>query len=424
MTQSLTLLIPSNWPAARRDCPWLLRDARGQLVQQGCSEPAHWPLRGKTDGLSGEAKNPGAQLEALACHLVLCGEQVAGHAVALPKTALGRSPEVLAAALEDCLLEEADGLQFAVLPEPAKGHASAAENASVGVISRQRLATICEMLKALGLQPRSAWPLSLCLPAHSAALIDNELTVPGPDGGFITLNIDADLGDWLDALAGEGCEFPLRCCQPGPNLNPEAAAQLAQLSAGRLEIIGQKTPLTVPNGAGFMYGDLAPPRAPMALARDFKTTLRLASGFSLLLIGLVTLQWGWLSWQAKNYRQTIESSFRSVSPQGAMVDPLLQMRRQVDSARHAAGQLSGGDFLNLLDALAALPANQAAISELSFENARLRVSGELGDQDLQALKLRCRKLGLTLSVLAQDKVAAGQRIDLEIAEASGLGAKR
>jgi type II secretory pathway component PulL len=151
--------------------------------------------------------------------------------------------------------------------------------------------------------------------------------------------------------------------------------------------------------------------------------IQLAGGFTLLLIGLATLQWGWLSWQAKNYRQAIESSFRSVSPQGAMVDPLLQMRRQVDSARHAAGQLSGGDFLHLLDALAELPANQATISELSFENARLRVSGELGDQDLQALQQRSRKLGLTLSVHTQDQAAGGQRVDLEIAEASGLGTK-
>jgi general secretion pathway protein L len=423
MTQSLTLLIPSNWPTERRDCPWLLHDARGQLVQQGCSEPAHWPLRGKAAGLPVAPKDPSAPDQPLACHLVLCGEQVAGHAVALPKTALGRSPEVLAAALEDSLLEEASELQFAVLPEPPKGLGSTPDRASVGVISRQRLATICDMLKALGLQPRSAWPLSLCLPAHSAALIDDELTLPGPGGGFVTLNLNADLGGWLDALAHEGREFPLHCCQPGANLSPETAAQLAQLSAGRLQIIEPKTPLTVPQGPGFLYGDLAPPRAPMALARDFKTAIQLAGGFTLLLVGLATLQWGWLSWQAKNYRQAIESSFRSVSPQGAMVDPLLQMRRQVDSARHAAGQLSGGDFLHLLDALAELPANQATISELSFENARLRVSGELGDQDLQALQQRSRKLGLTLSVHTQDQAAGGQRVDLEIAEASGSGTK-
>lgn len=156
MTQSLTLLILSNWPTERRDCPWLLHDAHGQLVQKGCSEPAHWPLRGKAVGLPIEAKNQSAPDQPLACHLVLCGEQVAGHAVALPKTALGRSPEVLAAALEDSLLEQAGELQFAVLPVPPKSLASTPDSASVGVISRQRLTAICEMLKPLGLQPRSA----------------------------------------------------------------------------------------------------------------------------------------------------------------------------------------------------------------------------------------------------------------------------
>ncbi|MDD2742362.1 MAG: type II secretion system protein GspL [Rhodocyclaceae bacterium] len=415
MNPSLTLFIPSDWPAQRRDCSWLLRDARGQLLQQGCSEPAHWPLPASSAGQAQATNNPPAQHEPLACHLVLCGEQVAGHAVALPKSALGRSPEVVAAALEDSLLDDANNLQFAVLPEAA----AAGENATVGVISRQRLAAIGEMLKSLGLLPLSAWPLSLCLPAKTAALIDNELTLPLPAGGFVTLNNDAGLGDWLDALAHESVPFPLPCWVPGQHTTPEVQAQLAQTSAGRLQIIEAKTPLTVPGGAGFLYGDLAPPRAPMALARELKIALRLASGFALLIFFLASLQWGWLSWQAKQYRQEIETSFRIVSPQGAMVDPLLQMQRQVDTALHAAGQLRAGDFLRLLEALAELSAKQPNITELSFEKAHLRIAGELSEQDLQALKQRSRKLGLKLTVLTETKQAAGIRVDLEISEGNG-----
>ncbi len=414
MTQSLTLFIPSDWPAQRRDCPWRLHDHRGHLLQQGCSEPAHWPIPANLAEHQDGAKNPGAHNEPLVCHLVLCGAQVAGHAVALPRTALGRSPEVVAAALEDSLLEDAAQLQFAVLPDAA----AAGENATVGVISRQRLLAICELLKPLGLLLRSAWPLSLCLPAETAALIDHELTLPLPNGGFVTLNNDAGLGDWLDALARERAQFPLPCCVPGQHMTPETQAQLVQSSAGRLQITEAKTPLTVPNGAGFLYGDLAPLRTPMALARDFKMAIRLGTGLTLLIIVLAALQWGWLSWQAKKYRQDIESSFRIVSPQGAMVDALLQMRRQVDSALHAAGQLSASDFLSLLDALSGLTPNQGRIGELSFEKNRLRIAGEFTAQDLQALKQRCRQRGLTLTVLIETKQATSIRVDLEISEGS------
>ena len=201
-------------------------------------------------------------------------------------------------------------------------------------------------------------------------------------------------------------------------MTPETQAQLVQSSAGRLQITEAKTPLTVPNGAGFLYGDLAPLRTPMALARDFKMAIRLSSVLTLLIIVLAALQWGWLSWQVKKYRQNIESSFRIVSPQGAMVDALLQMRRQVDSALHAAGQLSASDFLSLLDALSGLTPNQGRIGELSFEKNRLRIAGEFTAQDLQALKQRCRQRGLTLTVLIETKQATSIRVDLEISEGS------
>ncbi len=416
MMKTLTLLIPSDWPEQRRDCPWLLRDALGHLIEQGCSEPAHWPIRPSvpqshiTPAKAGRTQAFGD--EPLLCDMVLCGEQVSGHAIQLPKTALGRSPEVIAAALEDCLLEDGAQTHFSVRPSPA----AEGELSTVGVVSKLRLMEICQVLKPLGLQLRSAWPLSLCLPPDNAALMASELTLPLPKGGFVTLDISSDLSVWLDTLGRDNGSLPLRCVVLGQQMAPENELRLKQSAAGHLQLINASDLLTIPAGAGFLYGELAPPRRPSATLRDFRMAARLATGFALAATLLSALQWGWLNWQAKKYRQDIESSFRVISPQGALVDPLLQMQRQVDTALHAAGQLGAGDFLRLIEPLAGLPANQAALQEISYVRGRLRIAGQLDDDDLQALKQDYRRLGLTFNVLAQDKQASGIRVDLEISE--------
>ena len=40
---TLRLLIDPDWPQAHTDCAWFLHDQHGKLIQQGRSEPRHWP---------------------------------------------------------------------------------------------------------------------------------------------------------------------------------------------------------------------------------------------------------------------------------------------------------------------------------------------------------------------------------------------
>ena len=276
--------------------------------------------------------------------------------------------------------------------------------------------TICQALKALGLNLRSAWPLSFCLSSAPAALVADELTLNLPQGGFISLGIDERLGAWLEHLSGDGLKPPLPCIRLDQQSAVENGMPQHASSGAQLQIIQSPSPLSIPVGAGFLYGEFAPPRAPSAMRRDLRVALRLALGFTFAAVLLAALQWGWLVWQAGQYRQAITNSFRTVSPQGAMVDPLLQMQRQVDALRHASGQLASGDFLRLLTPLAGLSEKRLNVQTLSYDKGHLRISGQLTNEDLQTLAQDCRRLGLNCKAASHDKPTGGNLIDLEISE--------
>jgi general secretion pathway protein L len=411
MTKTLTLLIASDWPRERRECPWILRDAAGRILEQGCSEPAHWPgVRGRDEAA--------APREPLCCELLLCGAQVAAQRVQLPRTPLGRSPQVIAAALEDSLLEDGEQLQFAALAEDKPVDTRVA----VAVVSRARLAAILRSFAELGLSPRSAWPLGFTLPQGMACLCGGEMTFALPQGHFVTLDADAGLAAWVEHLKEAGVGLPLPCAVPDRLPSERTAALVGQEeNAGRLRrVAGFAEALNVPSGAGFLSGELAAPRQPVAVLRHFRPVARLALAFALAVALLSAVQWGWFSWQARGHRQAIERDFRHAFPQAALVDPLLQMQRQVDAARRAAGQLAPGDFLRLLEPLAGLSQGGIELRQLDYENGRLRLAARLPAERLRQLAEQCRRLGVTLEVLSEDARADGATVVLALSE----GARR
>ncbi len=84
--------------------------------------------------------------------------------------------------------------------------------------------------------------------------------------------------------------------------------------------------------------------------------------------------WTLLAGQQRALRQQMEARFRAAFPDAvAVVDPALQMRRKLAEARHAAGLSDSGDFLPLLEQVAAgmkeLPAGSVRIA--SYEGGRI-----------------------------------------------------
>ena len=373
MTTTLTLLITSDWPQQRRDCHWLLRANDGRVLSRGCSEPAHWP---------GVATNEGVPL---GCELLLAGHQVASQTARLPQNRL--TQEVAAAALEEQLLDAPEQLLFAI------GPATADDSFNVGVIARQRLESLLAVLRELGLEVGSAWPLGLALAPGHGWLLGDELNLALPEHGFATLPL-AD--EWLALLPASATPFTIAL----PETPTAAVRRLLDLgeSAGRLRCQTPEDAPRTPAGPGFLVGSLAPPTRRLALLRPFLPAARLAAGLILGGLLLSAAQWAWHAVQAQSYRQEIASTFRQIQPQAAMVDPLLQLQRQVDQLRRINGRLADTDFLRLAEVLAALPAGSIEIQELQFADGRLELAARVADEGIARLHAAAGQRGLALKV--------------------------
>jgi len=367
MSQILTLIVPADWPRDTRACPWQLHAADGRLLAEACSEPGQWPSPGEGDH----------------CRLLLAGRQVAGQAVRLPPPPQGERQAVIAAALEDGLLEPAEHLLFAVDPAPL-----ADGRRYVATINRSRLTALRDRLHELGWPLLSAWPLALALPAGRGLAVGGELTLRRADG-FLALPLDATLGAWLDLLTADDAI-------PVCGFDDDAVAALRQHRPRLQE--SSRPPLAPPAGPGFLVGDLAPPRRQSDWPRHFRPTLRLAAICGALLIASAGAQWGWLSWQAHQFKAAIARNFREILPQTPQVDPLRQAQRQLAEKSRAAGQLAADDFLALADVLAELPPEQLPLQRLDYSAGRLTVgAARIAPEAFERLVGAARQRGLTIS---------------------------
>jgi general secretion pathway protein L len=111
----------------------------------------------------------------------------------------------------------------------------------------------------------------------------------------------------------------------------------------------------------------APPDAGVSLARERQrwrllpdTLQRLRPAAWLVATALAVhalaliVDWTRLAGEQRSVRAQMESSFRAAFPDAvAVADPALQMRRKLSDARHAAGQPDSGDFLPMIEKVAA-----------------------------------------------------------------------
>ena len=89
------------------------------------------------------------------------------------------------------------------------------------------------------------------------------------------------------------------------------------------------------------------------LLQRFKPALWIAAtALAIHCVGLLA-DWALLVNQQNNLRQQMEAKFRSAFPDAqAVADPALQMRRKLAEARHSAGEQDAGDFLPMIGTVA------------------------------------------------------------------------
>lgn len=142
--------------------------------------------------------------------------------------------------------------------------------------------------------------------------------------------------------------------------------------------------------------------------------LRLAAwvtGIALALHAMaLVVDWTLLANEKQGLRRQMDARFRSTFPDAvAVVDPLLQMRRKLSEARHAAGQADSGDFLPMIEKAAPelkdLPSG--AVRVLSYEAGRMTLqTTAMDEQTMSRIAGRMRQAGL----IPESSSAAGRAV--------------
>jgi len=142
--------------------------------------------------------------------------------------------------------------------------------------------------------------------------------------------------------------------------------------------------------------------------------LRLAAWITGIALALhavaLVVDWTLLASERQSLRRQMDARFRSTFPEAvAVVDPLLQMRRKLSEARHAAGQADSGDFLPMIQKVAPemkdLPSG--SIRVLSYEAGRMTLQiATLDEQSMNRIAGRLRQSGL----IPETSSAAGRAV--------------
>lgn len=407
MSSLLRLFLPAQWPTQDASCDWALVDSSGKPPQRGRSEPRHWPV-------------------ADACELVLSAEQCLLLRATLPKGAKARQPEVIAFALEDHLIGDAEAEHFVAGENDSDGRAP------VWVIARARLKSLLAALKSVDrapiracseiqLLPLSSGRWSICLRESSGGTSD--ITAPALCGVVRTGDEDGFAFD-IDAAGADAPPLELRLALDAARAQGRSPQGIAvHITSGtreetprRLAVAWQAAlGLPVAWAGEFAWQDhaaaaarnllskeFAPPRQAQDGWGSFRPAAYLGAAVCVLLALFIVGDWGWLKFKSNALRQQMADTFSSAFPQSqAAVDPPLQMQRLYDQLRRERGQLGGGDFLPLLAAASEAAVGQGKFTRLSYEDGRLEMALILPDL-ASAERLRDTMKGRGLAVTLRD----------------------
>lgn len=346
-------LPPIDRPAADTACAWRLFDARGDLLREGLS-----PASGMPRASSAEA--------------VLPAQRVLFARLRLPRVNAATIRELLPYAVEDRLLAD-----------PAQIHAVAgATNARgetvVEVVDRDWLLQAIESFARAGISIRSAW----CESELAGRTPGEWHVVWGSERGLL---VD-DQGVAATFDPGEGVPLALRIALDEAAARGDRPAVLrmhAENAAPLPDLARWSAETSVPcDAAGAWEQHMATrPAAPLNLlqgdlAPRGALTWRLSRQAVVLVAAIVILQLAFTAadaWRLQREHHALEARrealFREAFPEAkVVVDPELQMARNLGDLRRTRGQAGGDEFLLQLTRAAE---RGAPVRGIEFANGKL-----------------------------------------------------
>lgn len=350
--------------------------------------------------------------------LVLADADVAWHRVAVPKAAAARLRAALAGTMEEALLDDDEAQHIALGPDAAPGRPG-----WVAVTHRPRLAAALAALEAAGASVQRVVPSSL--PASPPA---------GARGHFYIGEEGQDAAPWLALARADGVTCLrlvgglARALLPAEGeaavrwtATPAAAAAAEQWLGAPVQLLGDaERALEAAQGSANLrqFELVAQMRGTRQLAgigrrvlgRDWRAV---RIGFAALvvvqLVGLNTYAWRQREAAAAK-REAMTALLRTAHPGvRAVLDAPVQMERETDRLRAAAGRPGEADLEALLAvAAAAWPDAQGPVQTLRFEPGRLTLAAPgWGEPQVQQFRERLKSAGF-VPEFAEGRVSFGR----------------
>ena len=335
--------------------------------------------------------------------LVLDDADVGWHRIDVPKAPPARLRAALAGAMEELLLDDEPALHHALGPEAVPGRPG-----WVAVLHRGWLASTLTALETAGVEVDAVVPASRPRePASGHFLDDPDAPDDAPSlvlerrEGVACLRTEGTLARALLPDAGE----PVRWTAT-PAVAAAAERWLGQPVAVLTE--AERRVAACRDAIDLRQFDLAPRHRGLRALRDVWRRLQgphwrwaRRGVVALVVVQLVGLNaWAWRQEQTLvERRQAMNELLRSTHPGvRSVLDAPLQMQRETERLRAAAGKPADGDFEVLLGAAAAAwPEGAGPAPTLRFEPGRLTVAAPgWGEAQLSQFTERLRGAGFAV----------------------------
>jgi general secretion pathway protein L len=415
-TSALTLCLPRGWPESQAAVRWWWRDNEGALQSGQVSGLEELPAQSRVGKL----------------HVWTPGTDTLLTTAVLPTSARSKILQALPFALEEQLLGEPESMHYAYRP-------LGDNRLAVAVTARERVKTWLEGLAQAGLQPSSLCPVTLAVPLEPSAE-EPALEIwlrSGPFSGFACVAADGRPPAILSTALQE-VRVKLQAPKQLNIFNPPSDYDAEGWSAAlALPVIIQPQDIWdhIPR-----LGSASPPqdypRGPFPplnlLQSEFASAgqLRQLGGalrpagilFGVWLAGSLLFnvgEWWQLSRADKTQHAEMTALFRKSFPDAkVVVDPALQMQRNLAGLQARSGVPTAGDLLPLLARVApVLQTNpQSQLQAVHYADSAITLDLTLPSfQILDNLKNALNVAGLRVEVLTANSRPAGVEGRLRVA---------
>jgi general secretion pathway protein L len=352
---------PAERPDPEARWTWMLFAARGEIAREGAGPLAEVP---RADDVE----------------LALPAARVLFARLKLPRVGGATLRELLPYAVEDRLLSDPAHIHAVAGAPDARGESL------VAVIDREWLGRVLQALAAHGLRPARAWCESALLgggegdwnlvlgPAHgmlvddvgAGVAFDRDAAGRLPLAVRIALDEASARGERPGAIRVHGASDA-----PPPDLARwSAEASVAFAPGTRWETLARGEPAQ--GAIDLLPRDALAERSRLARLALPRAALALLAAIVVVQLALDGARAWSLARERSALRERAEAIFRGAFPEAkAIVDPRLQMERNLAELRRTRGLASGDDFLaRLTEAARAAPGPARAIE---FANGKLEV---------------------------------------------------